>query len=182
MMSEENVDLEGMKKDQRRRQKKLERRRRKAKAWRTAARRDGGAPVSLDLPLPPLGAGKMSDQLKAYARPLLDQFSPTLENANAVLRLSAVLWNLATIDIPLLREDAVEEVAAGFELPRERAEALVETMIARRRTLFADEPRMIVDLSVEDRGATFHLNVASAWPTPGASPMALGAAGILADP
>jgi len=117
----------------------------------------------------------MSDVLVAFAEPLLDTLDDhaSLDEYRGALRFASVIWNiLAMFDEEARRSGGVlvdqerivkltkllNEAVGGFD---EESHALVDAFRERRRTLFPDERRIIMDVGAEVQGDRIHVVAAS---------------------
>jgi hypothetical protein len=127
---------------------------------------------SLPLPLEVLqalaaGLPKMSDTIVAFAKPLADEFLDRRSDAVAVrsvLKLAAVIWNM-TIEADertgeageVTTEQLRKEVVGRLALARARSRAECEVFLAdlerRKRELFADDSRIVLDIQTRMTGA-----------------------------
>jgi len=154
-----------------REQRKAKKRARREKriAKRVAYRR-----ASQTLPFELLGLPKVSDELIEIAAPLLDDLPPDARAAEwrPVLLLAASIWNmtLAADDrraeagddaADALRADLLDRLERALEWPRQKCESLVSEIEERKRTLFPDDDRFIMDLQTLDTEDGVHVRVAS---------------------
>jgi hypothetical protein len=114
-----------------------------------------------------VGLPKMSDTIVEFAQPLLEEL---LEDANdpdevrAILLLASTFWNmtLAADDrraesgeaaAQALREDLINRLERALERPRSACQVLVDEMERRKRDLFPDDLRFVMEIdaySTED--------------------------------
>ncbi len=98
---------------------------------------------------------KMSEVLLDFAEPLLDgSEDDTLYES--IIGFAAICWNISLLDEkdqPWLMKKTVDELARVSKLPRFKAEDLVRMLLERKRTLFADDNRMVADFRFfEEKG------------------------------
>ncbi|MEL7355701.1 MAG: hypothetical protein AAFV85_14640 [Cyanobacteria bacterium J06634_6] len=108
---------------------------------------------------------KMSDILEAFVEPYEDP-DMSLEDRRTLLRLAAIAWNFALIPDPDKRKALKEnffENGIDVTIPAIPAEIeeLIEALIARKETYFANNQRYIVNFELEDLGDECYLSVAS---------------------
>lgn len=59
-------------------------------------------------------------------------------------------------------DQVIEQGMRGNDpLARQDAREIIDGLIARKQTFFADNKRYIIDFQLQDMGQTFHLSVAS---------------------
>jgi hypothetical protein len=113
--------------------------------------------------------GKMSEKLKSVAEPWTNRIDGVQAAADMafVYDVSSLIWNASRLRGPAERNRALKEAEAILgpslpELPRRAVRDLIEEIHERARVLYPDDPRLIVRVSVEDRGkGDFHVMVAS---------------------
>jgi hypothetical protein len=151
-----------------RREKRAGRRRRRALATSLGFEGPGQAT--------PSGLPKMSDVLVAFARPILDTLDDdaSVDDYRGVLRTAAAVWNiLAMFDEESRRGGGVlVDQARTIELTKLLAEAvgglddesiaIIDALRERRRALFPDERRIVMDVGADLRGERVHVFAASA--------------------
>ena len=148
--------------DDRKRQKRLAKkraRRQEKRVTKPVAYHRRTLPASLPADLPPEmakllagGLPKMSDNILAFAKPLVDELihkdSGPLE-VRAVLSLAAMVWNMTVeTDTPSdgLRNEIVGKLSLALARPRAACIALLSMLQERKRELFADDPRIVMDV------------------------------------
>ena len=122
-------------------------------------------PLSSGMPVvdAPPEEGKISEMILEYAKPLTDVAANQTEEKNA-LHIALTLWNIA-----LMPADMQTEHKAKMERitePTDENEAgssreVIDTMIRRKKVLFPDIDRMIVDYEIVDTPTGFYLSVVS---------------------
>lgn len=116
------------------------------------------------------GQGKMSEVVVNLARPWIDRFgpSPQLPAVEFAYQACGLLWNVSRLTNTPGREDqfqrVLREVTAAAPMgTRTEVRGFVETAYRRAVGMRPQDQRLIVDMTVEDRGnGDFHLLVASA--------------------
>ncbi len=160
-----------------RRQAKLKRRmHRKKKAEDT--RGAEAVPLALLGPgqeAPPLDGPRMSDALEQVARPFLDSMPEGIGLngiRNAFLLVTAV-WNAAVTHPPEETEPALQELARMFAKAspqlEERMLPFLRLMAERKRQLFPQDDRLVMDVNIEKQGDGFYITAASVRLPPGPS-------------
>ena len=126
---------------------------------------------------PPSGLPKMSDVLVAFAAPILDTLDDdaSLDEYRGALRFASIIWNvLAMLDEEVRRSGGVlvdrdkvaeltallEQAVGGFD---EENLALLDALRERRRELFPDERRIVMDVGAELQGDRVHVMAASTF-------------------
>jgi len=150
--------------DERRRQKRIAKKRARRREKRIAK------PVAYlrrstpRLPAALLGMPKISDAIVEFAEPLVDEFLEDGADAaevRTVLLLAATLWNAVITADELrsesdeaaavqLRNDLIDRLEYALERPRGACEVIVDEMARRKRELFDEDPRFIVDIDTYD--------------------------------
>jgi hypothetical protein len=105
--------------------------------------------------------GKISDALMKLARPLLDEAQPTtVEQAQDVIALAALAWNVAVLDDP----DEYSKAVAGLRVAEngKASERTLALLVSRKRELFPDDDRMVINFEVQIAGDGLRLLAASA--------------------
>lgn len=106
----------------------------------------------------------MSDAITQIIEPYTDD-APDFRSMQNLVTYACAAWNIS-----VSTDDEQNAVNALFsKLPirkknREETLALLHTLIERKRKLFPDVTRKIVDFKVTDRGDDFHIAVASTLP------------------
>jgi len=112
----------------------------------------------------PKGEISMSDAITQIIEPYTDD-APDFRSMQNLVTYACAAWNIS-----VSTDDEQNAVNALFsKLPirkknREETLALLHTLIERKRKLFPDVTRKIVDFKVTDRGDDFHIAVASTLP------------------
>lgn len=103
------------------------------------------------------GQARLSEVLTAFARPYLDGAS-TEEACREIITAAITAWNFSLLSEPqclnALSQVQLDESAA--------VRTRIESMIARKRRLFGQYRRYIVDFQVNWQGGRLHLSVLSA--------------------
>ena len=115
----------------------------------------------------PEGEARMSAVVLEVAEPMLKQHGKTAERAKAVIMLVVAGWNKALF--PPDKQPVVEKEIIDLLVPEDgSAEAIgvavqiMDTAADRRKKLFPDLRKIIVDYEVEIAGGRLTLNVTSA--------------------
>ena len=119
-----------------------------------------GAKVVVE-PDPAFGRAKLSDVIKEFAAPLLDN-SENEQASRTAIQVAIVAWNLA-----LMSESEKEEALAEFEammdsdpVSRARRRQILESLVERKRTLYADDRRFALNWSIHSPpGDMLHFQV-----------------------
>jgi hypothetical protein len=112
----------------------------------------------------PKGEISLSDAITQIIAPYTDD-APDFRSMQNLVTYACAAWNIS-----VSTDDEQNAVNALFsKLPirkknREETLALLHTLIERKRKLFPDVTRKIVDFKVTDRGDDFHIAVASTLP------------------
>jgi hypothetical protein len=104
----------------------------------------------------------LSDRLPEILGDFLMDMATNKEEMERLLFLAVTAWN-ATVVPEDLQQELFERTIG--ELPEEIHE-LVFAMMERKRQLYPDDHRYVVDFQVDDLGDTFHISVASAMILP----------------
>lgn len=107
---------------------------------------------------------KMSEVLLDFAEPFLETL--TDEQFEAGINFAAVCWNISFLpqkEQQKLLRSLVDELGRSDPLARLDVEDCARMLLERRRTLFADDRRMIVNYKVIDEGDSHRLLVMSAF-------------------
>jgi hypothetical protein len=135
------------------RQKRLERKRQK-RAKRLKERRvQAPLVVSFGTRLP-----KMSEQLVAFAEPLLAGAPETPEDWRSTLLVAALVWNGVVDAVP--HHEIVAQLEPG--LPTVDVPGLVSFLAQRKQELYPADPRLILDIRTYVSGDRIHVTAASA--------------------
>ena len=112
----------------------------------------------------PKGEISMSDAITQIIEPYVDD-APDYRSMQNLVTYACAAWNIS-----ISTEDEQNDVNALFsKLPtrkknREETLSLLHALIERKRKLFPNVTRKIVDFKVTDRGDDFHIAVASTLP------------------
>jgi hypothetical protein len=113
----------------------------------------------------PAGAEKMSDVLTDFFEPYHEGIPDTLDTMRKLVMTAVVAWNTALLPVEE-RADKLQQFSA--DLPEEMQEdfmVLVDDMIRRKETYFANHNRIILDYELTDQGGgDYHLSVMSTVP------------------
>lgn len=115
----------------------------------------------------PEGEAKMSAVILEVVGPLLKQYAKTPERAKAVIMLAIAGWNKSLLPPdkqPVVEKDIIDHLVPD-DGSGEAVGVAVEIMDAaadRRKRLFPDLRKIIVDYEVEIGGGRLTLNVSSA--------------------
>ena len=138
---------------ERERQKRLERkRRRRHEKRRRGQRTDVPLIVSFGTGLP-----KMSETLIAFADPLLSRVPETEADWRSALYVAALVWNGIVSEVP--SGEVVAQLRRGLD-PSVDVGELVRCLTERKRTLFPDDLRFILDVRTERSGDRVHVTAA----------------------
>lgn len=110
----------------------------------------------------PPGEIKMSDALEDVIEPFVAD-AGTKEAMTKLVGLGAMAWNF-TLMPPVEQKKGVQELAESMSAEPEDYEMLIQIvnqLMQRKRKLFPDVDRFIVNYTVEDVGDGWHLSVAS---------------------
>jgi hypothetical protein len=161
--------------DERQRQKRIAKkraRRREKRVAKPVAYLRRGAP---SLPLEALGLPKMSDTIVEFAEPLVDEFLQDEADAaevRSVLLLAATIWNMTLAAderrsesgeaaARALRDDLIGRLERALERPRGACEVIVDELERRKRDLYADDLRFIMEIHTYDTEDGVHVIAAS---------------------
>jgi hypothetical protein len=152
------------------RQKKLERKRRKREDKRRVLPTQ--VPPSLRQSLEQrLDTTKMSVVLKKVAEPLLEVLPERRQRSDVltVMRLAMLAWDTSVMFAPEELDKALEklsrEVFRSDEAMREIALPLLQLLVARKRKLFPDDDRFVMDVEVREEEDEFRIvAVSQQWP------------------
>jgi hypothetical protein len=117
----------------------------------------------------PPGQERMSDVLDDFVSPYADS-AATKEEFETLLTLAITAWNAALL--PEAERSQMLEEVLGKGLPgfpkslRKDLRAFVDELIIRKLTHFAANRRAIVDFTLQETRAGYHLSVASTLESP----------------
>ncbi|MBW4553216.1 MAG: hypothetical protein KME35_19195 [Aphanocapsa sp. GSE-SYN-MK-11-07L] len=108
----------------------------------------------------PKGADKMSKVLEKFAAPYLE-FARNHSEREKVFMIAIVAWNLALMAEDQ-RQSTLDQFLAGQSpLAQQDTKEIIQEMIVRKQTDFADNQRLILDFQLQDSHHNYHLSVAS---------------------
>jgi hypothetical protein len=121
------------------------------------------------------GLPKMSEALAEFAAPLLDSLGPDADAAawRSQLLLAATVWNMSRVaqdrldefgeaEAAAIRIDLVDRLMHATDWSHEQCDFLVTELQERKRLLFPDDPRLVVDIRTFDmEGGGVHVMAAS---------------------
>lgn len=110
---------------------------------------------------------KMSEVLLAFASPLLGQIR-TKKDFDAALDLAILSWNMTLVSDDLRQESFDKIIASYLPIYQPKIRTMIEMMIERKNTHFADNKRFIVTYHVVGSGRSRRLSVVSK-PSPSAT-------------
>ena len=112
----------------------------------------------------PQGEVKMSEVLEEFVEPYLDS-TRNFSQREKLFSIAAIVWNIALMpekERQQMVDQVIEQGMRGNDpLARQDAREIIDGLIARKQTFFADNKRYIIDFQLQDMGQTFHLSVAS---------------------
>jgi hypothetical protein len=112
----------------------------------------------------PKGEAKMSEVLGQFVEPYLDE-ARTQHQRETLFSLAVIAWNLALMpdsDHQSFMDEVIKQgLVKQGSLVQHDLEHLLDELVTRKRTFFADNQRYIIDFHLQDRRGTFHLSVAS---------------------
>lgn len=116
----------------------------------------------------PKGEVKMSEVLKAFVKPYLEEIPDYQQEM--FLQIAILAWNLAIMPEDM-RQQAFEDllkkgVKGKNPFARQDMRDFIDELIARKSELFPDNQRYIVDFQLKNAGNQFHLSVASTMTPP----------------
>ena len=113
----------------------------------------------------PKGKAKMSEVLEDFVEPYQGQIDDTLEAQTKLISLAALAWNATFLpekERQKMLDDAVVTLMKGASAKnKQEFRAIIEGMIERKMTHFAEYKRAIVDFELIDTGRGYHLTVAA---------------------
>jgi hypothetical protein len=112
----------------------------------------------------PSGAVKMSDVIQDFAEPLLLESVTDAEVKDAI-KFSILVWNASLVPSPE-RENVVETLIKELSNPdlpdrTESVKSYIDMLLERKKDLFPDIDRTIVDCQFSGSGSKLRLDVAS---------------------
>ena len=112
----------------------------------------------------PSGAARMSDVLQDFAEPLLLESVTDAEVKDAI-KFSILVWNASLVPSPE-RENVVETLIKELSNPdlpdrTESVKSYIDMLLERKKDLFPDIDRTIVDCQFSGSGSKLRLDVVS---------------------
>ncbi len=117
----------------------------------------------------PKGEVKMSEVLENFVDPYLGAVQNS-QQRQKLFTLAVFAWNVAIL--PIAQQERIIETMLKESLPgadftvRQDTRQLLDSLIARKQSLFADNQRYIVDFQLQGQDQKFHLSVASTLMAP----------------
>lgn len=116
----------------------------------------------------PKGEAKMSEVLQAFVEPHLS-FAVNKEQRQKLFAIAILAWNLALLPEEQ-QQEKMEEIIAQMSLGKDRqakqdVREILEELTERKRKVFPNNRRYILDFDVRETRDDFHLSVISS-PTP----------------
>ena len=113
--------------------------------------------------------GKLSEKLRSVAEPWTSRLDddPPESTIKTIYTMASTIWNTSRLPDPAEQSAALREVrqlmaATLPDLPATAVQELLDEMYARAHQRHGDDPRIIVEVSVERRGdGGLHVAVAS---------------------
>ena len=107
---------------------------------------------------------KMSDILLKYGEPLVDTIdSDDKAEYEKAIMMSIMLWNCAIMQDMSKDWKVIEKMLKPI-MPDAESKSVVECMLDRKREMFPDNKRIIMNYELTERPNGFHLSVASTIP------------------
>ena len=110
----------------------------------------------------PKGEISMSDAISQLIKPYRDD-APDYNSFNNLVTFACIAWNTSLLP-EIQRTEALDkmlEVIPGTREDRLNAFALLTELMERKRKLFPNVSRMIMEHKVTDQGNNFHIAIAS---------------------
>lgn len=108
---------------------------------------------------------KMSDILLEYGEPLLDTIdSDNKAEYEKAIMISMMLWNCAIMQEAPKGRKKIEKMLKPI-MPDAESRSVVKYMLERKREMFPDNKRMIMNYELAETPDGFHLSVASTIPS-----------------
>jgi hypothetical protein len=117
---------------------------------------------------------KMSTVLAEFAEPLLAELGPnaTALEWRGVLLLASTVWNMIRYADERcvvtgeehaydMEQELLDQLTVAARWPREQCEAVVAELEDRKRSLFPDDPRIVVDIRTVDTENGVHVSALS---------------------
>ena len=116
----------------------------------------------------PKGEAKMSEVLQAFVEPHLS-FAVNKEQRQKLFAIAILAWNLALLPEER-QQQAMEEAITQMSLGKDRqaqqdVREILEELTERKRKVFPNNRRHIIDFDIRETRDDFHLSVISS-PTP----------------
>lgn len=110
----------------------------------------------------PEGMMKMSDAISEIMAPFME-FADTLESFKKLVVTACIAWNAANTSPPL-REVKIRKAANAFTgmtfRDRQDFKAIIKELIRRKKLLYPDDKRLVVNYEVYEKKRDFHFQVA----------------------
>jgi hypothetical protein len=110
------------------------------------------------------GEVKMSEILGEFVEPYADS-AKNYAQSQKLYELATLAWNLALMpeaeQEKMINEFLDQGLKERYWLVQGEVQAVLEEMITRKQTFFADCRRYIIDFKLQDAGDQLHLSVAS---------------------
>jgi hypothetical protein len=157
----------------RRLQQKRTRRAQRRSYTRLKRRLDQGPVDDYQLLVEPKGQVKMSALLESFVEPYLEKIDEDEKSFRKLLTLGALAWNAALLprrERKQMIDKFVETTLEGAPAKAKRDfRGLVNTMVRRKLTHFAEYERAILDFELTDTGNGYYLSVVATVDDPGRS-------------
>ena len=117
------------------------------------------------------GMPKLSQSLIAYAQPVLRPLGPGAHNDmyRSAFSFAVLCWNLGLLEhqdgpasTTALRAQMTAMIADAPPKEQDEIKSVFEKLLADRVAVYGDDPRLIVDFDVKDRGNSYDLSVVGA--------------------
>ena len=110
---------------------------------------------------------KISETFLAFAKPLLDAISPNPTEAEAKepLKIAFTIWN-AVVFADAVNDDRILKKVLASTTKDPQVAAVINQMIARKRSQFGDDHRLVGEYTHFRKGGEFLLRVEARDPRP----------------
>ena len=116
----------------------------------------------------PKGEVKMSEVLEEFVDPYLET-AKNRSQREKLFSIASLAWNLAIVS-EKERQSMIDQMIGGLKesdpLAQQDIREIIDELIERKQTFFAENKRYIIDFQLQDRGNQFHLSVASTFSNP----------------